>query len=68
MAVRENIERLTQQYKEEEVEYTTYPEDAIKLLEEEEATETEKPKEEVTDKVQSLSAGTQLKGTEKDNY
>ena len=41
MAARERIGEIEQQDKEEEA--GTYPEDAIKFLEEEEVTETEKP-------------------------
>ena len=62
MAARENIEQIEQQDKEEEA--GTYPEDAIKFLDSEEVTETEKPKEEVPDKVLKLKSGTVLKGRE----
>ncbi len=62
MAARERIGEIEQQDQEEEA--GTYPEDAIKFLEEEEVTETEKPKEEVPDKVLKLKSGTVLKGRE----
>ncbi len=60
MAARENIDQLTLLSREEKV--GTYPEDAIKLLRAE--AETEKPKEEIPDKVRSLSIGTELTGKE----
>ena len=57
---REKIEQIELQSQQEEV--GIYPEDAIKLLETE--AETEKPKEEIPDKVRSLSIGTELTGKE----
>ncbi len=60
MAARENIDQLTLQSQESKV--GTYPEDTIKRMETE--AETEKPKEEIPDKVRTLSTGTELKGTE----
>ena len=62
MAARENIDQLTLQSREEDA--GTYPEDAIKFLDSEEVTETEKPKEEVPDEVLQLKSGTVLKGRE----
>jgi DNA-binding transcriptional regulator YiaG len=60
MAARENIDQLTQPSQESKV--GTYPEDTIKRMETK--AETEKPKEEILEKVRSLSTGTELKGTE----
>ena len=60
MAARENIDQLTLQSQESKV--GTYPEDTIKRMETE--AETEKLKEEIPEKVRSLRAGTELKGTE----
>ncbi len=57
MAAREKIDQLELQSQKEKV--GTYPEDSIKLLAEETKTEIEIP-----DKVRSLRAGTELKGTE----
>ena len=62
MAARESIDQLTLQSQESKV--GTYPEDTIKRMEEEEVTETEKLKEEIPDKVRSLSTGTELTGKE----
>ena len=55
MAARESIEQLTQQYKESKV--GTYPEDAIKLLDEETETEIETPST-----IAKLERGTELTG------
>ncbi len=62
MTARESIDQLTLQSQESKV--GTYPEDTIKRMDSEEVTETEKPKEEIPEKVRSLSTGTELKGTE----
>ncbi len=68
MAARENIDHLTLQSQESKVGTSTrlsdrtYPEDTIKRMETE--AETEKPKEEIPDKVRSLRVGTELTGRE----
>ena len=59
MAARERIEQLTRPSHEEEV--GTYPEDAIKLLDEETKPETPE-KEEIPSTIAKLESGTELTG------